>query len=54
MIVKIVDPLMGLIRIVDSDDKLALGYVYEGMYRARNTIKEIFLYRPYTRIVQDR
>ena len=56
---KIVGPLMRLLRIVDSDEKPALGYVYEGMYRARKTIKKIFrnkkrLYQPYTRIVKDR
>jgi len=50
---------MRLLRIVDSDEKSALGYVYEGMYRARKTIKKIFrnkkrLYQPYTRIVKDR
>ena len=59
MIVKIVVPLMKLFRIVDSDDKSILSYVYEGMYRARKTIKEIIsnkkrLFRPYIRIVKDR
>jgi len=50
---------MKLFRIVDSDDKSILSYVYEGMYRARKTIKEIIsnkkrLFRPYIRIVKDR
>jgi len=59
VIVKIVGPLMRLLRIVDSDEKPTLGYVYKGMYRARKTIKEIFRnkkrsYKPYTCIVKDR
>ncbi|PKA62387.1 hypothetical protein AXF42_Ash009273 [Apostasia shenzhenica] len=39
IIIKIVSPLLRLLRIVDSDEKPALGYVYEGMYRARKGIK---------------
>ena len=51
VIVKIVMPLLRLLPIVDSDEKLALGYVYEGMHRAKKTIKKIFknkkiLYKP--------
>ena len=56
---KIVGPLMRLLRVVDSNETLALGYVYEGMYRVRKTIKKIFinkkrLYKPYTHIVKGR
>ncbi|PKA46753.1 hypothetical protein AXF42_Ash015647 [Apostasia shenzhenica] len=59
IIIKIVSPLLRLLRIVDSDEKPALGYVYEGMYRARKSIKETFqnkkrLYKPYTKIVKER
>ncbi|XP_028796952.1 uncharacterized protein LOC114752370 [Neltuma alba] len=58
-VVKIVSPLMRLLRIVDSDEKPSLPYVYEGMQRAKNGIKEIFqrnkeLYKPYTNIIQAR
>ena len=42
VIVKIGGPLMRLLRIVDFDDKPTLGYVYEGMHRARKEIKEVF------------
>jgi len=41
VIVKIVGPLMRLLRVVDSNEKPALGYVYEEMYRARKIAKEI-------------
>ena len=50
---------MRLLCIVDSDEKLALGYVYEVMNRATNSINEVFrikkrLYRPSTQIVKDK
>lgn len=56
---KVVSPLMRLLRIVDSDEKPAIGYVYDGMYRAKNSIKKLFknkkrLYKPYTRIIKLR
>ncbi|XP_054793192.1 uncharacterized protein LOC129298780 [Prosopis cineraria] len=38
-IVKVVSPLIKLLRIVDSDEKLSLPYVYEGMQRAKKAIK---------------
>ncbi|XP_028057314.1 uncharacterized protein LOC114261278 [Camellia sinensis] len=57
--VKIVEPLMRHLRIVDGDDKLSMGYVYEGMYKAIKGIKDIFnrnkrLYSPYTTIIKTR
>ena len=56
---KIVVPLLRLFCIADSDEKLALGYVYEGIHKEKKTIKEIFknkkrLYTPYTEIVKER
>ncbi|XP_028802516.1 uncharacterized protein LOC114757602 [Neltuma alba] len=56
-VVKIVSPLIKLLRIVDSDEKPSLPYVYEGMRRTKIAIKEMFkknkeLYKPYTRIIQ--
>ncbi|KAK8933479.1 hypothetical protein KSP39_PZI015493 [Platanthera zijinensis] len=56
---KVAGPLIRLLRIVDSDEKPSLGYVYDGMYRARKSIKLIFknvkrLYKPYTLIIKDR
>ena len=59
-IVKIVTPLVKLLRIVDSDEKPSLPYVYEGMYRAKLAIKETFKrdkvskYKKYTKLVKDR
>ncbi|XP_028114567.1 uncharacterized protein LOC114312528 [Camellia sinensis] len=59
IIVKIVEPLMRLLCIVDGDEKPSMGYVYEGMYRAIKGVKDIFkrnkkLYRPYTTIIKTR
>ncbi|XP_065867963.1 uncharacterized protein [Euphorbia lathyris] len=57
--VKIVTPMLRLLRICGSGEKPTIGYVYEGMYRARNDIKELFkskksLYKPYTSIIKKR
>ncbi|XP_039145602.1 uncharacterized protein LOC120282824 [Dioscorea cayenensis subsp. rotundata] len=59
IMVKIMGPLIRLLRICDSDEKLAMGYVYDGKYRARKGIKELFkkkkhLYKPYTSIIKER
>ncbi|KAL2532982.1 BED-type domain-containing protein [Abeliophyllum distichum] len=56
---KIVAPLIRLLRIVDADEKPSLGYVYDGMDRAEKTIKNIFLikerlYKPYIDIIDER
>ena len=56
---KLVGPLIRLLRIVDSDEKPSLGYVYEGMQRAKSAIKEMFrnkktAYQPYTEIIKTR
>ncbi|XP_054808712.1 uncharacterized protein LOC129310823 [Prosopis cineraria] len=58
-VVKIVSPLIKLLRIVDSDEKPSLPYVYEGMQRAKKAIKVVFnnkkdQYKPYTNIIQAR
>ncbi|KAL7593981.1 hypothetical protein Lser_V15G32559 [Lactuca serriola] len=57
--VKVMTPLLRLLRLCDSDETPALGYVYEGMYRARRGINELFkkkkeLYKPYTDIIDRR
>ncbi|XP_010468265.1 PREDICTED: uncharacterized protein LOC104748298 [Camelina sativa] len=59
IIVKIMTPIIRLLRICDADDKPSLPYVYEGMYRARLGIKTMFrkrkpLYQPYTNIIDRR
>ncbi|XP_057444664.1 uncharacterized protein LOC130736909 [Lotus japonicus] len=52
-------PIIRLLRIVDGDEKPSMGYVYDGMQRAKNTIKRMFrdkseLYKPYTDIISAR
>ncbi|KAL9861636.1 putative HAT dimerization domain, ribonuclease H-like superfamily [Arabidopsis thaliana] len=59
IIVKVMTPIIRLLRICDADEKPSLPYVYEGMYRARLGIKNIFqeketLYKPYTNIIDRR
>ena len=59
IVVRIGSPLIRLLRICDSDEKPAMGYVYEGMYRVRKGIKELFkkkktLYQPYIDIINAR
>ncbi|RYQ89179.1 hypothetical protein Ahy_B09g095962 isoform B [Arachis hypogaea] len=57
--VKIVGPLIKLLRLVDADEKPSLGIVYEGMQRAKKAIKTMFrnrkaAYTPYTSILKMR
>ncbi|KAL0010821.1 hypothetical protein SO802_005929 [Lithocarpus litseifolius] len=59
VIVHIMSPLIRLLRIVDSDEKPAMGYVYEGRYRVIDGIKKNFkdkkrLWEPYVNIIKDR
>ena len=59
VVVRLVQPLITLLRIVDGDDRPSLPYVYDGMFRAKRAIKSIFmnkrsLYKPYTRIIKQR
>ena len=59
IIVRIVSLLVRLLRIVDANERPSIGYVYDGMYRARKAIKNILmnkksLYKPYTRIIKAR
>uniref|UniRef100_A0A5B7C0P4 BED-type domain-containing protein n=1 Tax=Davidia involucrata TaxID=16924 RepID=A0A5B7C0P4_DAVIN len=39
-IVRLTDPLLRLLRIVRSEKRPAMGYVYAGIYRAKETIKK--------------
>ncbi|XP_025702569.1 uncharacterized protein [Arachis hypogaea] len=57
--VKIVGPLIKLLRLVDADEKPSLGIMYEGIKRAKNSIKIMFrnrkaAYTPYTSILKMR
>ena len=59
VLVQIVSPLVRLLRIVDADERPSLGYVYDGMLRAKKTIKKIFMnkkkaYREFAKIIKDR
>ncbi|XP_057418760.1 uncharacterized protein LOC130712967 [Lotus japonicus] len=52
-------PIIRLLRIVDGDEKPSMGYVYDGMQRAKNAIMRMFrdkseLYKPYTDIISAR
>lgn len=40
LLTRLVDPLLRLLRIVGSDKRPAMGYVYAGVYRAKETIKK--------------
>ncbi|XP_016194847.1 uncharacterized protein LOC107635796 [Arachis ipaensis] len=57
--VMLVGPLIKLLRLVDADEKLSLGIVYEGMQRVKIAIKTMFrnrkfAYTPYTSILKMR
>ncbi|XP_071933926.1 uncharacterized protein [Coffea arabica] len=59
IIVRIMGPIMRLLRICDSDEKPSLGYVYEGMWRVVSGINELFknkkkFYGPYIDIIDRR
>nr|KAJ0185306.1 hypothetical protein LSAT_V11C900482250 [Lactuca sativa] len=50
--------MLRFLRICDSDEKPTLGYVYEGMYRAKKEIKKLFrnnieLYTHYINIIKN-
>ncbi|KAL0427790.1 UNVERIFIED_CONTAM: hypothetical protein Slati_2953800 [Sesamum latifolium] len=56
IIVQVGTPLVRLLRICDSDEKPLLGYVYEGMYRARKALfcSKKRLYQQYIDIINAR
>ncbi|KAL8514138.1 hypothetical protein ACS0TY_013314 [Phlomoides rotata] len=59
IVVKIMEPLMRLLRICDTDEKPSLGYVYEGLSRVIRGTKEIFKnqeskYKPFVDIINKR
>jgi hypothetical protein len=58
-IVKITEPLVRVLRIVDSEDKPAMGYLYRAMYKAREEIEKRFKrnklkVEPYLKILDNR
>ncbi|GAV87386.1 LOW QUALITY PROTEIN: DUF659 domain-containing protein, partial [Cephalotus follicularis] len=57
--IKVAAPIIRLLRIVDSDEKPSLGYVYECMFRIKMAIKNLFnnkkkWYKPYTNLLKLR
>nr|XP_027077056.1 uncharacterized protein LOC113700816 [Coffea arabica] len=42
IMVRIMGPVIRLLRICDTDERPSLGYVYEGMFRVINGIKKLF------------
>ncbi|CAN0860828.1 hypothetical protein LINGRAHAP2_LOCUS8051 [Linum grandiflorum] len=55
-VVKVATPVINLLRIVDSDERPTLGYVYEGMRKVIQGIKAIYndieaMYKPYIDIM---
>jgi hypothetical protein len=58
-IVKITEPLVRVLRIVDSEDKPAMGCLYQAMYKAREEIEKRFKrnkqkVEPYLNIINNR
>ncbi|XP_035540211.1 uncharacterized protein LOC118344202 [Juglans regia] len=58
-IVKVSEPLVHVLRLVDGDEKLAMGYLYDAMERAKENIKarcnnKVSLFSPFTRIIDSR
>ena len=59
VIVHITSPLICLLRIFYFNEKPAMGYVYDSMYRVIDGIKKNFndkkrLWEPYVNIIKDR
>lgn len=59
LIVRVMTTLIRLLRLCDTDEKPSLGYIYEGIFRARMGIMNIFknkkkLYKPYIDIIDNR
>ncbi|KAD3639931.1 hypothetical protein E3N88_29154 [Mikania micrantha] len=56
---KVMGPVLRLLRICDSDEKPSIGYIYEGMNRVRKGIIELFCnkechYKQYIDIIDAR
>ncbi|KAL3522357.1 hypothetical protein ACH5RR_015191 [Cinchona calisaya] len=59
ILVRIMGPLIRLLRVCDVDEKPSMGYVYEGMQRAIEGIRKLFKYKdrlckPYIDIINFR
>ncbi|KAL8474115.1 hypothetical protein ACS0TY_030815 [Phlomoides rotata] len=59
IVVGAVAPLIRVMRIIVTDRKPSIGYVCDGIYRAKKAIKDVFrhkkrLYKPFTNIIKAR
>jgi len=57
--VKVSEPLVRVLRLVDGDEKPAMGYLYEAMDKAKEEIKrrlknKVSLYGHYVRVIDTR
>ncbi|KAF0923241.1 hypothetical protein E2562_003450 [Oryza meyeriana var. granulata] len=57
--VKVTEPLSRVLRLVDSNKKPSMGYLYEAMEKAKETIRarmmnKVSLYGPYIRVIDAR
>ena len=58
-IVKVSEPLVKVLRLVDGDEKPTMRYLYEAIENAKDTIKARLMirlsqYLPYTRVIEQR
>ncbi|XLT46262.1 hypothetical protein S245_039619, partial [Arachis hypogaea] len=58
-IVKLIEPLVRVLRIVDSEDRAAMGFLYQAIYKAREEMVKRFQKRkrvvdPYLKILDSR
>ncbi|XP_026444083.1 uncharacterized protein LOC113344294 [Papaver somniferum] len=58
-VVKLSDPVVRVLRLVDSEDRPAMGYLYDRIIKAKNAVMKMFHrnrreYEPYKDIINDR
>lgn len=58
-VVKVTEPLLRVLRLVDSNEKPSMGYLYEAMEKAKELIRarmmhKVSLYGPYVRVIDAR
>lgn len=58
-VVKVTEPLLRVLRLVDSNEKPSMGYLYEAMEKAKESIRRRMmnkpcLYGPYVRVIDAR
>lgn len=54
-VLKIMEPLLKVLRLVDGDEKPTMGFIYEAMKRAKLAIrKDCRYYKTYRKIIDER